>query len=1179
MQNSVAKKFFAVGSAVVMTLAMVAPLAAHAAADPVGTNVVDSSGTVWMVMPDGTRRAYTSAGAFLSYGFNSWSQVVPASASDLALPTGSFIPPQDGSIICSNKGSDTGTCYEISGGQKFGFTSAAVFTGLGFSFSNSLPGDVSFLAMGNMLLNNSSMAHLPGTLVNNNGTVQLVGTSGVLGIPDLATFNSWGYSFTKVVPANAADKTMTQTGVMAARTPGQLSPIATTGSTGTGTGTGSTVISGNVSVSLSSDTPAAGTVVANSNGTSPGQTGADIANFTFSGTGTVTQVVVNRIGVSADNSLSNVYLYQGNNRITSAGSFSNGQVTFSNSNGLFTVSGSTEVSVRVDIAAGATSGQTLGAQLASYTVANGTPMTASISGNLFQIASVNNLATAQLSGTSVSNSGIISSGASNNTPGTLNAGTSNAILWQAPISIGQRTVLLKHVAFTQIGSIQSSAITNLQLYVDGNPVGTTGTLTTVGGQNQVVFDFSGNPVSLSTGSHTLSLEGNVVGGTSFTFEFSLQTAADIVLYDTNYNVNIPLTYSGGGTIFQIAPGLTTINSGTVSVQSDPTFTATQFVTNSSQVLLGQWDLTAYGENVNVNQLQVSLHYTGTLVAGVDGFNNLSIYVNGGTVGSSQGALATTGGACPAGTNPTCAYSFGTTNLFTIQAGQTVTVQVKGDSVVSGSDITAVQASLVVPANTIQGQTSYALTPSSTQTYSANTLTTGSSVGTLAENTGYTNQTIGSNQNNQEIGSYTVQASSIDGVRVNQLTVGLGGSFNNGSATTGLTSLYLSVSYPGGSATTTPVNPSASNTFTLNNVTIPANQTATVNVMANVSNATGTVITTMSGSGQGLSSNQSVSLSSVQGQTITVGNGTINAPTLQTSSPVASFVIGGTQNQPAATFNFVAGSGGATIQELDFLVATSSGATTIPVTAVTVNGVTSPIVGVTSSVTGLSIAVPTSYGGINVPVTVNYQAVGNNGIPSNQIFTLNLTRVKYLSGSNTMYLYPNVASNSQDLVASAPTVTLAGVNNLLTSGTVIIGQVTVSANSAGNIVLDNLPITVSANNATITSSTVLAVDSATSQQAGTLTGFAVNANSSATGTIAFSTDNNISAGTSKTYNIEVVVNAIGNSTNGTPSISLGLGNASLFTFNDVNGGVNNIAGAKAGNVYLSNYPTTSVSIQN
>src|SRR6185503_14416860 len=139
---------------------------------------------------------------------------------------------------------------------------------------------------GSTLISNTTNAHLPGTLVNNGGTVQLVGANGLLGVPDLATFNSWGYSFSKVVPANAADKTYTQTGVFSARVAGQLSPSWTTGSTG-----GTPVQSGSVSASLSSDSPAAGTLVS-------GQTSGDLAHFTLSGSGTVTQVVIKRTGVS-----------------------------------------------------------------------------------------------------------------------------------------------------------------------------------------------------------------------------------------------------------------------------------------------------------------------------------------------------------------------------------------------------------------------------------------------------------------------------------------------------------------------------------------------------------------------------------------------------------------------------------------------------------------------------------------------------------------------------------------------------------------------------------------------------------------------------------------------------------------------------------------------------------------
>src|SRR5262245_35128786 len=121
--NKLAKRIFALGSAVTLALSVLTPLTAVAAVHAVGTNVKSSDGTVWMIMPGNCRRAYTSAGAFLSYGFNSFSQVVDASLEDLALPVcvEGFIPPQDGQIIVADRGDEMNTAYFVSGGQKRGF--------------------------------------------------------------------------------------------------------------------------------------------------------------------------------------------------------------------------------------------------------------------------------------------------------------------------------------------------------------------------------------------------------------------------------------------------------------------------------------------------------------------------------------------------------------------------------------------------------------------------------------------------------------------------------------------------------------------------------------------------------------------------------------------------------------------------------------------------------------------------------------------------------------------------------------------------------------------------------------------------------------------------------------------------------------------------------------------------
>lgn len=188
---------------------------------PVGTNIIDSTGTIYTLTADGKRRPYTSAGAYLSYGFNTWLNVVPARSADLTLSVGSFIPPRDGSIVCSDRGTDKGTCYLITGGKKAGFTSGTVFKGLGFSFTNALYGDVSFMETTNNIATVDE-AHRMGVLINNKGTLQIVGDNSLIGIPSMDVLASWGYNTVTSVLANAKDTLYSQTKVLATRLAGVL---------------------------------------------------------------------------------------------------------------------------------------------------------------------------------------------------------------------------------------------------------------------------------------------------------------------------------------------------------------------------------------------------------------------------------------------------------------------------------------------------------------------------------------------------------------------------------------------------------------------------------------------------------------------------------------------------------------------------------------------------------------------------------------------------------------------------------------------------------------------------------------------------------------------------------------------------------------------------------------------
>jgi hypothetical protein len=182
-----------------------------------GQNVLIGN-TVYFLDPSSSKRPYTSAGGFLSFGFNSFNTVLMPNQDEQNLPTGAFVYPMEGSLI-----NDHGTVYVITSGERAGFTKAAVFLGLGYKWSNVIVGDTSFITT-LPPINSTAQAHLPGTLINDKGTVYLIAPEGKIGIPSIDVFKSWGYSFGKAVLANAFDHPILQVGVMSPRAAGELSP-------------------------------------------------------------------------------------------------------------------------------------------------------------------------------------------------------------------------------------------------------------------------------------------------------------------------------------------------------------------------------------------------------------------------------------------------------------------------------------------------------------------------------------------------------------------------------------------------------------------------------------------------------------------------------------------------------------------------------------------------------------------------------------------------------------------------------------------------------------------------------------------------------------------------------------------------------------------------------------------
>lgn len=944
-----------------------------------------------------------------------------------------------------------------------------------------------------------SSTHPTGSLVkyaNSNNVYYIDGTTKRLISAAGMTANKFDNDFVLTIP-----DTITYTdGTQITGAEDGLFPI-TSGTTATPPAS-----TGAVSVSLAANTAQSGTII-------NGQAIADLGSFNFTasndGSVKVTSLKIKRIGVSSDSVLSNIYLYDGMTKLTDSGSLSNSVVTFSNASGLFTIpAGSSKtISVKSDIA-GSTG--TVGISIVSasdVTTGNTVNGTFPISGNLMSMTSVNDLATLVV--------GTITGGGSS-----INAGTMNATVFSAPFTVSNKEVNLKYVSFRQVGSINKDAISNLKLFINGVQAGSA---SSIDDNNRVNFDLTSAPVKLNTGNTTIEVRGDIVKGSSRTFSFNVQTASDIVATDTNYGVNIAAT-GVNQTVAQ-----TTINAGTISITTDPEFVTTQIVKNASNATFAKFRMKAFGEDMKINNLIVKGTFTGT-IANTEGINNLAIYVNGAQVGSTQNFVQTSG-ILPTYNSTYAASStlkygfagFGTNNLFTIPAGTTVTVEVKGTlNQLSSSSITGVATDIYLDTNKAEGVASVSTYPTSPMAGTGNALSIVEGTLTVAKNVNVQDQNVVKNTSAQKIGSYVLQTSSAEGVRITNIAIALGGST---VPATDLANLYISEN-------TTPVQPQTTNNFPVN-FTIPANTSKVIDVYADLGEIANdkTVSTTITVTGVGATTNGSVSGTKL-GQTMTIKTGTISSVTSISNDPSSTMVAGGA-TQKAATYKFVASNGNVVITEMGVNVTTNDVATSSQaISELTVGGVTAPVVydGTTAlaTFTGLSIVVPAGTQGLSLPVTAKYANVsssGQGGIATNQLVKLKLDSFKYLVGNaTTASTTVNTASNPMLLVKSVPTVTLsssnpAAVGNGFNPGVATVMKFNVTADANSNIVLKGISVTptVGTGVSTTIANGLRVYDS---NDLNTLLGSATIGTSGTEKAITFTNEYTISAGTTKEFTVKL-----------------------------------------------------------
>lgn len=647
--------------------------------------------------------------------------------------------------------------------------------------------------------------------------------------------------------------------------------------------------SGSVSVSLPSGQPN-GTLVG-------GQATAELAKVTFSGNGTVTGVTLQRIGVSSDATLSNVYLFDGATRLTDAASVTNGgAITFNNPAGLFTVSGSKTITVKSDIAASvnavSTSGQTVGVKVTGFQAAGQAVGAANLSGNIQTIASATLAA--------------VSAGTVTPSGSTINPGPAQT-LWQSTLNITQRDVYLKRIAFRQVGSAPANSLQNFKLFVNGVQVGNV--VPSMDINSYVTFDLSGSAALLAAGSRIVRVEADVVSGASRTVQLSLRQAADIDLVDKDYGVNITPTSTPW--VAASATTISGVSGGTLTIQKDTSAPSADVTKDATDVLIGKFTAQAFGEAIKIETLKAG--YT-TSNTNINSLRNGRLLVNGVQYGSTATLTENTG------TSYTVNY--------VVPAGQTATIEVRADiydndgtdsmsandtitgTIVAGTSNAVRQDSLgylSVPASDVSGQTYTVKTASAT----------------LLKNSSYANQTINIPQTGYKLGAWNITAGTAEDLNVNTVSVDFTAVSGTTFTAADLTNVQIKV---GNSVSTVyPTVSATSNTFSIPTTVVPKGSSATVEVWVNVLSggitATDSIKATATVSGNSAVSGTAVTTSAVDGQTIAYNTGSFTI-SVDGSSPVAR-AVSGNQEVTGAVYKFQASNDNFTIKEVDVSVSSAT----------------------------------------------------------------------------------------------------------------------------------------------------------------------------------------------------------------------------------------------------------------
>jgi len=972
---------------------------------------------------------------------------------------------------------------------------------------------------------------------------------------------------------------------------GVVVPTPTPTGTETPTPTATPVGAG-LTVALASDTPATSTLVG-------GQSLALLAKFTFTNGDAsevkVTQVKLKRLGVSADTTLSNVYLFEGASRLTDSASVSSGVITFSDSTGLLTVSagGSKTVTVYSDIAL--VTGETVGVGITASTDVTSTASavngTFPLNGNLMSIAS------ATLAGVCFANS---------TTPSATDVSPQNDYtVWQNIVVVTTRAVNFTRLSLREIGTIASTDLQNFRLYVDGVQVGST--VQNLDSNGYITFDLSAAPKKLEAGSRTIKVLGDIIGGSNRTFSFHVRVAADGNFVDTQYGVNVLPTANNGVTCAGFTSRYTgdqEVSSGTLTIEKTTDSPSGNIVNGATNATLAKYTLTAAGEKVKIETLYVSVAVADTNGTNKGGITAATVeYLRNGMLLANGVQIGSTSNLYEDNYSPTYT-TFNLGSSLIVEPGSPVTLEVRADiydadadnNLVAGDTITATLRDIGNPTgnNNATGLTSLTTIDVPSDDYAGNQLTIAAGSLVLSKYTAYVDQTFAVPLTAAKLAHFKLTAGTSEAVNVNTITVDfdqVSGSFD---ASDDLTNVY--VAYGDKTTTVKPIlTTDAGHNWSIN-YQLAAGASIDVVLYANVGSGAyvaggdaDLVITDMTITGVTVDSATTVNSGEIHGQAITFSAGGMIAagdagtpiPQIVAGSSAADVAAGTYKTVTAAKFQFTALVDDFTIRELKVKVADDvTSAALIGATlkdATCTDGTTDCLTksfdtasNTTAYFTGLNVSVPANTNKV-LTVDLILSQPSASAATSQKDVKVTMDWFKYANSQGVESIDPtDYAGNSLYVYQSIPVFTVLslppgqGVN--LASGATTLYKFKVAADEKGEIALKQMAFSITITDGNAADASTLSTFRLTRGISTPLTGLVTIQNAAgdsleeATTTIGegtsvvvvtFDTEEMIAAGQYYEYSLSATPLSFTSNTNGSDSVSTSLlGDAAAHNGTDV-----------------------------